>query len=247
MLDALEPENSMRHVALLTGLRHYLGPSEFYGQGVMADIPLHESEPRLDFPNFYYAHQGELFSSAERNGFTWSVHSAHTVFGFAVGQAMNMALTLSVYATICKELGMPFVCLGSEGQWNGITDVTDADLLGVQLIWAGTHAEGENEAFNITNGDVFRWLSIAAAFAWRSVWEIRPAERTAEIVVCGARPLPGHSITASTPTPSVCSFTHATTSAEDGSITSPTSRLVASAARVGLISDVKTRAPTDAA
>jgi nucleoside-diphosphate-sugar epimerase len=68
-----------------------------------------------------------------------------------------MALTLSVYATICKELGRPFIFPGSAMQWNGLTDVTDADLLGEQLIWAGTHPEAENEAFNIANGDVFRW------------------------------------------------------------------------------------------
>jgi nucleoside-diphosphate-sugar epimerase len=157
VLAALEPEKSVRHVALLTGLKHYLGPFEFYGQGVMADTPFHEDEPRLDFPNFYYAQEDEVFASAERNGFTWSVHRAHTVFGFATGNAMNMALTLSVYATICKELGRPFIFPGSAMQWNGLTDVTDADLLGEQLIWAGTHPEAENEAFNIANGDVFRW------------------------------------------------------------------------------------------
>ena len=157
VLSVLEPERSIRHVALLTGLKHYLGPFEFYGQGVMADTPFHEDEPRLDHPNFYYAQEDELFASAARNGFTWSVHRAHTVFGFATGNAMNMALTLSVFATICKELGLPFVFPGSETQWNGVTDVTDADLLGEQLIWAGTHPEAENQAFNIANGDVFRW------------------------------------------------------------------------------------------
>lgn len=173
VLAALEPEKSMRHVSLLTGLKHYLGPFEFYGQGVMADTPFHEEEPRLTFPNFYYAQEDEVFASAARNGFTWSVHRAHTVFGFATGNAMNMALTLSVYATICKELGLPFIFPGSKMQWDGITDVTDADLLGEQLIWAGTHPEGENEAFNIANGDVFRWRwlwpKIAAHFGLE--WE----------------------------------------------------------------------------
>jgi nucleoside-diphosphate-sugar epimerase len=70
---------------------------------------------------------------------------------------MNMVLTLSVYATICKELGQKFIFPGSEAQWNFITDVTDSDLLGEQLIWAATNPAGENEAFNIVNGDTFRW------------------------------------------------------------------------------------------
>lgn len=157
VLAAVEPAGSVRHVALLTGLKHYLGPFEAYGKAVMAETPFHESEPRLDYPNFYYAQEDEVFASAEKNGFTWSVHRAHTIFGFATGNAMNMALTLSVYATLCKKLGQPFIFPGSEEQWNFITDVTDADLLGEQLIWASTHPEGANEPFNIANGDVFRW------------------------------------------------------------------------------------------
>ena len=56
----------------------------------MPDTPFHEDEPRLAYPNFYYAQEDELFAAAERDGFTWSVHRAHTVIGYAVGNAMNM-------------------------------------------------------------------------------------------------------------------------------------------------------------
>ena len=157
LLAALEPAGSVRHVALMTGLKHYLGPFEAYATGVMADTPFREEEPRLDSPNFYYAQEDEVFASARRNGFTWSVHRSHTVFGFATGNAMNMVLTLSAYATICKELGRPFVFPGSETQWNAVTDVTDAGLLADQIIWAGANEAGHDEAFNIANGDVFRW------------------------------------------------------------------------------------------
>ena len=157
LMTALAPAGSLEHVALVTGLKHYLGPFEAYGKAVMAETPFHESEPRLDYPNFYYAQEDELFAAAAKAGFGWSVHRSHTVFGFAVGNAMNMVLTLSVYATICKELGRPLVFPGSEVQWNALTDVTDADLLSEQMIWAATHAQGRNQAFNTANGDVFRW------------------------------------------------------------------------------------------
>lgn len=172
LFAALEPDGGVRHVALLTGLKHYLGPFEDYATGVRAETPFHEDEPRLPSPNFYYAQEDELFAAAARLGFTWSVHRAHTVFGFAVDNAMNMVLTLSVYATICQELDRPFVFPGSVQQWNYVTDVTDADLLGEQLIWAATNPAGENEPFNIANGDQFRWRwlwpQIAAHFgvAW---------------------------------------------------------------------------------
>ncbi|MCW2771479.1 MAG: NAD-dependent dehydratase [Aeromicrobium sp.] len=160
LLAALEPAGSVQHVALMTGLKHYLGPFEAYGTGNMPDTPFREEAPRLDHPNFYYAQEDELFASARRNAFTWSVHRSHTVFGFATGNAMNMVLTISAYATICKELGLAFVFPGSELQWNGLTDVTDADLLAEQIIWAGTHDAGRDQAFNIANGDVFRWRSL---------------------------------------------------------------------------------------
>lgn len=157
LFAGLESDGGVRHVALLTGLKHYLGPFDDYATAVMAETPFHENEPRLPNLNFYYAQEDELFAASKKQGFTWSVHRAHTVFGFAVDNAMNMVLTLSVYATICKELGKPFIFPGSQEQWNGVIDVTDADLLGEQLVWACTHKEAENEAFNIANGDTFRW------------------------------------------------------------------------------------------
>ncbi len=157
LLAALEPSASVRHVALMTGLKHYLGPFEAYATGRMGDTPFREEEPRLDSPNFYYAQEDELFAAAARAGFTWSVHRSHTVFGFATGNAMNMVLTIAAYATLCKEQGLPFVFPGSRTQWDGLTDVTDADLLGEQILWASTHEAGRDQAFNTANGDVFRW------------------------------------------------------------------------------------------
>jgi nucleoside-diphosphate-sugar epimerase len=147
----------VEHVSLVTGLKHYLGPFEAYGQGEMPDTPFHEDEPRLEAANFYYAQEDELFSAAATQGFTWSVHRSHTVIGHAVGNAMNMGLTLAVYASICRDLGLPFVFPGSETQWNGLTDMTDSTVLADQMIWAATHEEGRNEAFNVVNGDIFRW------------------------------------------------------------------------------------------
>ncbi|OMH23653.1 NAD-dependent dehydratase [Tersicoccus phoenicis] len=147
----------LRHVALVTGLKHYLGPFEAYGEGRMPDTPFHEEEPRHETPNFYYAQEDELFAAAERQGFTWSVHRSHTVIGYAVGNAMNMGLTIAVQATLAKELGLPFVFPGSATQWNGLTDMTDAGVLAEQMVWAATDPAGADEAFNIVNGDVFRW------------------------------------------------------------------------------------------
>ncbi|WAJ28866.1 SDR family oxidoreductase [Antarcticirhabdus aurantiaca] len=157
LLDGLRPAGSVRHVALVTGLKHYLGPFEAYGKGTLPQTPFRESQGRLDVPNFYYAQEDEVFAAARRDGFTWSVHRPHTVIGKAVGNAMNMGTTLAVYATLCREAGRPFRFPGSAAQWNGLTDMTDARQLAKQLLWAATTPAAANEDFNIVNGDVFRW------------------------------------------------------------------------------------------
>jgi nucleoside-diphosphate-sugar epimerase len=155
VLDALRGRDT-RHVALVTGTKHYLGPFESYAK-VAPETPFREDQPRLPNQNFYYVQEDEVFSAAEREKFTWSVHRPHTLIGYAVGNAMNMAATIGVYASICKETGMPFVFPGSPEQWQAATDVTDARILAKQLAWAATTPAAADLAFNIVNGDVFRW------------------------------------------------------------------------------------------
>lgn len=157
LLDALRQNTSTRHVALVTGLKHYLGPFEAYGKGSLPQTPFREEQGRLDVKNFYYAQEDEVFAAAERDGFGWSVHRPHTVIGKAVGNAMNMGTTLAVYATISRATGRPFRFPGSSAQWNGLTDMTDARQLARHLLWAATTPAARNQAFNVVNGDVFRW------------------------------------------------------------------------------------------
>jgi len=157
LMDAVGPAGSVRHVALVTGLKHYLGPFEAYGKGVLPQTPFREEQGRLDVKNFYYAQEDEVFAAAARDGFNWSVHRPHTITGVAVGNAMNMATTLAVYASVCKFTGRPFRFPGSAAQWNSLTDMTDARQLAKHLLWASTNDVAANEAFNIVNGDVFRW------------------------------------------------------------------------------------------
>ncbi|WP_219222421.1 SDR family oxidoreductase [Pedobacter antarcticus] len=158
ILSVLSEGKSVEHVALVTGLKHYLGPFEAYAkEGFLPETPLREEHPRLELENFYYAQEDEVYAAAERDGFTWSIHRPHTVIGMAVGNAMNMGTTLAVYANICKQTGRQFVWPGSSAQWNGLSDMTDAGVLAEHLIWASTTDIARNEAFNIVNGDVFRW------------------------------------------------------------------------------------------
>lgn len=157
LLQAISAANTVEHVGLVTGLKHYLGPFEAYGQGKMPPTPFREEQGRLEVENFYYAQEDELFAAAKRDGFGWSVHRPHTIIGYAVGNAMNMGATLAVYATICRETGRPFLFPGSEAQWHGLSDMTDARLLARHLHWAATTPAARDQDFNVVNGDVFRW------------------------------------------------------------------------------------------
>jgi nucleoside-diphosphate-sugar epimerase len=146
----------LQHAALVTGTKHYLGPFETYGQTV-AETPFRENAPRLPGLNFYYTQEDVLFRAAAALNFGWTVHRPHTIIGYAPGNAMNMGQTLAVYATLCREKGEPFIFPGSHEQWNALTDVTDARILAQQLVWAATTPAAHGQAYNISNGDLFRW------------------------------------------------------------------------------------------
>lgn len=52
VLGALEGSKNLEHAALVTGLKHYLGPFEMYAK-VKLDTPLREEMPRLPYPNAF--------------------------------------------------------------------------------------------------------------------------------------------------------------------------------------------------
>lgn len=165
LLDVVSSKKSVQHVALVTGLKHYLGPFEAYAtNGNLPETPVREDHPRLAYDNFYYAQEDEVFNAAKRDGFTWSIHRPHTLIGNAVGNLMNLGTTLAVYATLCKHEGVPFTFPGSKAQWDGLSDVTDVEVLAKHLIWTSTTAGAFNQAFNIVNGDVFRW-----SWMWKQI------------------------------------------------------------------------------
>jgi nucleoside-diphosphate-sugar epimerase len=73
---------------------------------------------------------------------------------------MNLAMVIAVYATISKELGIPLRFPGSPGAYTSLIEMTDAGLLAKATVWAATSEAARDEAFNVTNGDMFRWSSM---------------------------------------------------------------------------------------
>ncbi|KAL8097248.1 (S)-8-oxocitronellyl enol synthase ISY1-like [Apium graveolens] len=147
----------LQHICLQTGKKHYFGSFDSFGM-VAHDPPFSEDLPRLNAPNFYYNLEDILFEQvAKKEGLTWSVHRPGTIFGFSPYSMMNMICTLCVYAAICKQEGVVMRFPGTKEAWSSYSEASDADLIAEQEIWAAVDPNAKNEAFNCSNGDVFKW------------------------------------------------------------------------------------------
>ncbi|KAL1564525.1 NineTeen Complex (NTC) component [Salvia divinorum] len=149
---------NLKHICLQTGRKHYLGPFETLWKVQPHDPPYTEDLPRLDCLNFYYTLEDILLQEAgKKEGLTWSVHRPGVIFGFSPYSIMNVVGTLCVYAAICKHEGAVLRYPGSKVSWDGYSDCSDADLVVEHQIWAAVDPYAKNEAFNVSNGDVFKW------------------------------------------------------------------------------------------
>ncbi|KAJ4791491.1 hypothetical protein LUZ62_042737 [Rhynchospora pubera] len=155
---------NLQHVCLLTGRKHYTGPFDANGkiQGHVHDPPYYEDLPRLETPNFYYDMEDILVEEvSKKNGaISWSVHRPSVIFGFSPKSMMNIVGSLCVYAAICRKEGTKLRFPGSRVAWNGFSDASDADLIAEHQIWAAVDPFAKNEAFNCTNGDVYKWKQL---------------------------------------------------------------------------------------
>ncbi|XP_019701869.1 3-oxo-Delta(4,5)-steroid 5-beta-reductase isoform X2 [Elaeis guineensis] len=150
---------NLQHVCLQTGRKHYLGSFESLGKVKAHEPPFREDLPRLDCPNFYYDLEDILFEEmAKRDGtVTWSIHRPTTIFGFSTYSLMNLVGSLCAYAAICRREGAPLKWPGSRVVWEDFSDASDADMIAEHQIWAAIDPYAKNEAFNCSNGDLFKW------------------------------------------------------------------------------------------
>lgn len=102
VLGALVPSKSVQHAALVTSLKHYLGPFEHYAK-VKPNTPLREEMPRLPFPNFFYAQEDALFEAAQRQAFSWSMHRSHTKLASAWNDDMDLGREIEVVTDMTKS------------------------------------------------------------------------------------------------------------------------------------------------
>lgn len=152
VLDAIEPvARNLQHVHLVEGGKYYgqhLGPYP---------TPTREDDPRHMPPNFYYDQQDLLVDRQRAKSWSWSASRPNLICDFAPERARNTVSLIGAYAAICAELDVPFDFPGRPGCWNALTEVTDATHFAHAMLFMATSPTATNEAFNITNGDLFRW------------------------------------------------------------------------------------------
>ncbi len=172
LMEAIEPVSpDLVHINLMHGTKWYgnhLGPFK---------IPAREDDPRHMPPNFYYDQQDFITSRQKGKQWTWSTARPHGICGFAIGNPMNLVMVIAVYATISKALGLPLRHPGSRANCQALYQVTDAAHLSKAVVWMASDSGCGNEAFNITNGDIFRWEDMWPAFADYFGMELAPPQQ----------------------------------------------------------------------
>ncbi|RAU42069.1 NAD-dependent epimerase/dehydratase family protein [Pseudomonas sp. RIT411] len=120
--------------------------------------PAREDDSRHFPPNLYFRHE-DFVRSLEADGIRWTALRPDIVIGHSLGSAMNLGNLIGLYGALCKATGTAMQFPGTEQAYRGaLVNVTAAPLLGEAAVWA---AEEERDgAFNLTNGDVFRWSHV---------------------------------------------------------------------------------------
>ncbi|EOF4705472.1 SDR family oxidoreductase [Klebsiella oxytoca] len=154
LVSNIEKTAPLQTVSLMQGYKVYgahLGPFK---------TPARESDPGVPGAEFNAAQLAWL--SDFQHGKTWHWNAIRPgVVGSAVpGNVMNLALSIALYASLCKAQNLPLRFPGSEQTWHSIVDHTDAGLLAEATLWAATSPMAENQAFNVNNGDVWRWSEL---------------------------------------------------------------------------------------
>ncbi|WP_199613747.1 SDR family oxidoreductase [Paenibacillus alkalitolerans] len=181
-VEAVAP--NLQHISLMQGYKVYgahLGPFK---------TPAKETDAYHMPPEFNVDQQLFLEQRQPGSTWTWSALRPSVVCGFALGNPMNLAMVIAIYASMSKELGLPLRFPGKPGAYHSLLEMTDAGLLARATVWAATDAGCANQAFNITNGDLFRWNElwpkIAAFFELETA---PPLPMSLEVVMADKEPL----------------------------------------------------------
>ena len=147
--------NDFQHISILQGTKVYgvhLHP---------IPIPARESDPRDPHDNFFLDHEDYVARDGRQarlhlhGAATATCHRSHT-------RRTERASGHRCLRRDPARKGEPF---GFTGGPSFVWEAADADLVADVMVWAAGSPHAANEAFNITNGDVFEWRNVWPALA----------------------------------------------------------------------------------
>ncbi|PWC35937.1 SDR family oxidoreductase [Azospirillum sp. TSO35-2] len=153
LIDGLEAAGApLRRVVIYQGFK-------IYGihLGAKVRTPARESDPPHMPPNLYLAQEAQLKARAKTSRWDYVALRPDVVVGDIHGNPMNIALVVGVFAELSRALGLPMRFPGTDKAYEQLVQFTDAGLLAQASLWAAESERAAGEAFNVTNGDVFRW------------------------------------------------------------------------------------------
>ena len=90
-------------------------------------------------------------------GWSWSASRPHGICDPSPNVVRSIARLIAVYAAICRELGVPLTFPGTEENYRAIYQCTESRHLAKAIVWMAANPKCANQAFNVTNGEFFRW------------------------------------------------------------------------------------------
>ena len=162
-LSALEISSIVpKRFLLQTGGKHYglhLGPST---------VPMMEDAPRVDHPNFYFPQEDSLAAWSTKNNTHWTVTRPGFIIGAVKEAAMNITLSLAIYASIQKELGFKLEFPSNIDAWDANKDLSAAKLIAFFEEWAVLTDGAADQCLNIVDDSRFSygvfWPTLASWF-----------------------------------------------------------------------------------
>lgn len=152
LLDGAEASaRGLEHVHLVEG-------TKWYGMHLGAmRTPTREDDPRHLPPNFYYGQEDLLRERQKGRAWTWSASRPGFLYDFAPERPRNLVVLIAAWAAMCREMGAPLDFPGKPACYDVLMEATEATQLARGMKWMATAPAARNQAFNLTDGTVFRW------------------------------------------------------------------------------------------
>ncbi len=124
--------------------------------------PAREDDSRHFPPNLYFT-QEDYARTLPQRGVQWTALRPDIVIGHSLGSAMNLGNLIGVYGSLCQQMGLAMQFPGPAQAYEVLVNICDAEVLGQAVLWSAL--EQKDGAYNVTNGDQFRWKHVWPALA----------------------------------------------------------------------------------